>query len=352
MTDALEPMTAMAGPLPPDGRYAFEPKWDGMRAIVVVGAGRMSIRSRNQLEQAHRFPELQGIAHALAGHDVVLDGEIVAFDGKGRPDFGRLQGRFGLVGPHDIERQARLNPAHFIAFDLLRLDGLDLTGLSYVERRNRLESLGFEGPSWATTPMSPHGKALLALSRRTGMEGVMAKRLDSAYLPGQRSPAWLKVRNRGRQEFVVGGWSEGEGSRRGSFGSLLVGYHGRPSRRALTGSASRSGGTEGRPPRPRSLVYAGRVGSGYRDDDLARLQRLLEGLASKRNPFRVLPQEKDVHFVQPTLVVEVEFNGLSRHGLLRQPSFKGIRADKPAGLVVWEQEEGRAGMKQALAGAG
>ena len=329
----LEPMLAVPSALPaqPD-RFAFEPKWDGMRALAQVRRGRLVIVSRNGIEQQARFPELAGIAKALRGHDAILDGEIVAFDAKGRPDFGRLQGRFGLQDAGDVRRQAAANPAHFLAFDLLWLDGKDLTRMPFSERRRALEALRFAGDSWATTPSHVGaGAEMLRMSRETGMEGVIAKRLDSPYVPGERSPAWLKVRNRARQEFVVGGWTEGEGARRGHFGSLLVGFHdaAAPSRRSGK-----------RPRRGHAFRFAGKVGSGYRTDDLELLQRALDRLATARNPFAALPPDiGPVHFAQPRLVVEVEFNGVSRHGLLRQPSFKGLRTDKDPAQVVWEQAE-------------
>jgi bifunctional non-homologous end joining protein LigD len=324
----LEPMLAVPSALPAEpGRFAFEPKWDGMRALVRVQRGRMAIVSRNGIEQQERFPELAGIAAALRGREAILDGEVVAFDAKGRPDFGRLQGRFGLLDAGEIRRQAAAHPAHFLAFDLLWLDGKDLTSLPYRDRRRALEALRLAGDSWGTTPsVAGAGAEMLRMSRETGMEGVMAKRLDSPYRPGERSPAWLKVRNRGRQEFVVGGWTEGEGTRRGHFGSLLVGFHGK-------------GGKPARA-RPGRLHFAGKVGSGYRTDDLESLQRALDRLATTRNPFAATPPDiGPVHFAQPRLVVEVEFNGVSRHGLLRQPSFKGLRTDKDPAQVVWEQAE-------------
>jgi len=333
----LAPMLAVPGGLPADPQaFAFEYKWDGMRALVEVRAGRLRIWSRNGLEQQLRFPELAGLAGALKGHDVLLDGEIVAFDAKGRPDFGRLQNRFGLKDPRDIATQAKAHPTHFLAFDVLRLDGRDLTRLPYQERRRVLESLRLEGDSWGTTPSHVGaGQAMLQLSRDMGLEGVMAKRLDSPYLSGDRSPAWLKVRNRNRQEFVVGGWSEGAGTREGTFGALLVGVHEGPRRS--------KGKPQGAKARAASLRYMGRVGSGYRADDLARLQQGLDSLAAAKSPFAALPPEEvaaaGVHFVKPRLVVEVEFNGLSRHGALRQASFKGLRTDKDAGGVVWEQAE-------------
>lgn len=303
--------------------YAFEPKWDGMRALLALEAGKLSILSRNNNEQAQRFPEYAGLAKAYPKGRLVLDGEIVILDKDGRPIFGELQLRFGLTDKAVIQQRARSSPTTFIAFDVLEANGKDLTRLPYHERRKRLEELEFRGPNWVTTPMvEGDGDAMLAAMRERRFEGVMAKRLDSAYLPGQRSEKWLKLRNRPRQEFVVGGWSEGEGSRNGTVGSLFVGYY--PER----------GGGDGK------LRFIGRVGSGLRNADLEFLEEQIEKLAAKKDPFLSVPKEYEPwHRLKPKLVIEAEFNGLAREGVLRQPSFKGFRHDKNPKDVVWEQAD-------------
>src|ERR1051325_8421009 len=191
--------------------YAFEPKWDGMRALFVLDKGKLSILSRNNNEQAPRFPEFNELAKAYVKRRLVIDGEIVVLGPDGRPEFGELQLRFGLTDLAIIQQRARAQPTTLIAFDLLEISGEDLTRLSYRERRARLEKLDFNGPNWKTTPnLVGDGDAMLKAMRKHRFEGVMAKRLDSPYLPGQRSEKWLKIRNRPRQEFVVGGWSQGE----------------------------------------------------------------------------------------------------------------------------------------------
>ena len=303
--------------------YAFEPKWDGMRALLILDKGRLSILSRNNNEQAPRFPEFADLAKAYAKRRLVIDGEIVILDKEGRPIFGELQLRFGLTDPAVIQSRARSSPTTFIAFDVLSVDGKDLTKLPYRGRRGQLEALAFRGPNWATTPMSQgDGDAMLAAMRERRFEGVMAKRLDSPYLPGQRSEKWLKLRNRPRQEFVVGGWSEGEGSRSGTIGSLFVGYY--PER----------GGGDGK------LRFIGRVGSGLRNVDLEFLEGEVEKLSAKKSPFQSVPKEYEPwHRLKPKLIIEAEFNGLAREGVLRQPSFKGFRHDKDPKDVVWEQAD-------------
>ena len=303
-----EPMLPKAGGMPRhQAAYAFEFKWDGMRAIASCADGRLSLVSRLGNPQEARFPELAGLAGL---GDMVLDGEIAVLRPDGSSDFGRLQSRFNLTRADAVASQANRHPVHFVAFDVLQLDGKDVRRLPYTRRREILEGLELDGANWCRTPaVEGDGDAVQSVVRKMGLEGLVAKRLDSAYRAG-RSDAWVKVRNRARQEFVVGGWVEGE--RPGSFGGLLVGYwHGD------------------------QLRLAGCVDAGYSRDDVAVLRRVMPHLARDSSPFGA--GLRGAHFLEPGIVVEAEFNGLTRGGLLRQPSFKGIRADKAAADVVWEQ---------------
>jgi len=202
-----------------------------------------------------------------------------------------------------------------VIFDLLFLDGHSTLELPYRERRRLLEGLELKGPYWQTPPSTPgDGEGTLEASRRLGLEGVMAKRLDSVYQPGRRSDAWLKIKNHLGQELVIAGWLEGEGSRAGRIGAILVGYY---------------DGDD--------LVYAGKVGTGFTEAMLDRLQRLLAPLARPTSPFEagVAPPRK-AHFVEPALVGEFEFSEWTRSGQLRQPAFKGLREDKDPRSVVRE----------------
>jgi len=206
-----------------------------------------------------------------------------------------------------IRRLVNEVPVVYVLFDLLWLDRHSTMALPYEERRAQLIDLGLTGPSWQTPPHEVgDGHATLDVSKQFGLEGVVAKRLDSPYEPGRRSRAWLKVKHTLRQELVVGGWQPGEGGRTGSIGSLLVGYY----------------DDEGR------LHYAGKVGSGLSGPSIAELTRLFERCARDTSPFDAGKPPKGVRFVEPVLVVEVKFTEWTSSGMIRQPTFLGVRPDK------------------------
>ena len=306
MPEAVEPMLARTGPLPDDdGRWAFEIKWDGVRAIAFVQGGRLVLKARSGRDVTARYPELRPLAEALAGREAVLDGEVVAFDGA-RPSFQKLQGRMHLTSEHAVRRLAREDPVHYIAFDLLHLDGRSLMGLRYDERRAALAELELSGPTWqAPAHHVGDGRALLELTRAQQLEGVIAKRLDCPYLPGRRSPGWIKVKNVNSTDVVIGGWLPGEGGRSGRLGALVIGI----------------------PDEHGALRYAGRVGTGFTQAELLRLGGLLESLASTGSPFEGRQPPKLTRFVEPRLVARVDFNERTQAGTLRQPSYKGLRDD-------------------------
>jgi bifunctional non-homologous end joining protein LigD len=320
MPDKLVPMMARTGPLPRDDeRWAFEIKWDGVRAICHSEPGRLRLHSRNLLEITARYPEIARLNRALSHHRAVLDGEVVALDDEGRPDFGTLQRRMHVASETAVRRLAREAPVTYVIFDLLWLDGHSLMALPYEERRARLAELELDGGERWRVPdhVVGHGAQLLAATEEQGLEGVIAKRLDSPYEPGRRSASWVKVKNVHRQEFVIGGWVPGEGKRRERFGALLVGVR------------------EGD-----GLRYVGRVGSGFSDSELDRLGTLLGPLERGDSPFApggpAIP--RGAVFVEPELVAEVEFREWTQGGQLRAPVYKGLRDDKPSDLVVREEK--------------
>jgi bifunctional non-homologous end joining protein LigD len=319
MPDKLVPMLARPGTLPRDDEnWAYEVKWDGVRAICHSEPGRMRLHSRNLLDITPRYPELGRLNRALSHHRAILDGEVVALDADGRPSFGALQRRMHVGSESAVRRLARDTPVTYMIFDLLWVDGHSLMELPYAERRARLEELDLkEGERWRVPDhVVGHGAELLAATAEQGLEGVIAKRLDSPYEPGRRSANWLKIKNFARQEVVVGGWMPGEGRRRDRIGSLLVGV----------------GEDDG-------LRYAGRVGTGFTEQELDRLAGLLGPLQRDDSPFApgVPKPPRDAVFVDPRLVAEVEFREWTDSGQLRAPSYKGLRDDKPAELVVREE---------------
>jgi bifunctional non-homologous end joining protein LigD len=320
--ESLEPMKARVGDLPDDDPgWAFEIKWDGVRALAYVSGGRVRLETRTGREVTDRYPELRGLGRALGSREAVLDGEVVAFDGEGRPDFGLLQRRMHLASESAVRRRVKDTPVALMIFDLLHLDGRSLLGLSYRERRERLDELALDGESWrAPAYHTGDGAALLAASRERGLEGIVAKRLDSRYEPGRRSGAWIKVKNVRRQEVVVGGWLPGQGARRGRLGALLAGVY-------------EPGEGEAADPR---LRFVGRVGTGFGESELRRLGDLLEPLRREESPFALGRPPRESIFCAPELVAEVGFSEWTRTGTLRAPRYLGLRDDRDPREVVAE----------------
>lgn len=314
-------MLAVAGTLPPDEEgWAYELKWDGVRALVAVDDGRLWIHSRNGRDVTVSYPELEAMTRPLAGRAVLLDGEIVAFADGGRPSFARLQQRMHVADRLWAERLSRQVPATFLVFDVLHLDGHSTMDLPQRERRGLLEGLGLGGPSWATPPVfPPPGAVVLDAANETGLEGVVAKRQSEPYLPGRRSSAWTKVKSFRTQEVVVGGWSTGTGHRQRTLGALLLGL----------------------PERGGRLRYVGKVGTGFTQPMLTELLALLRPLQRSTSPFTTeLPSREaaGATWVAPRLVGEVRFSEWTRDGRLRQPSWRGLRPDKEVGEVVEEPQ--------------
>ncbi|GAB4056681.1 non-homologous end-joining DNA ligase [Catellatospora paridis] len=318
--DLIRPMMATLGELPPkaqDGRYGYELKWDGVRAVVYAEGGRVRALSRNDLYVTAAYPELRAFAEALGSTTAVFDGELVAFDRSGRISFGALQPRMHVQDAARVRRLAAQTPVTYVIFDLLHLDGRDTTKLPYRQRRELLEGLGLSGAHWDTPPYTEGGGTrLLETSREQGLEGVVAKLLDSAYEPGRRSRAWIKVKNLRTQEVVVAGWRPGQGNRADTIGALLLGI-----------------------PGPDGLRYVGSVGTGFTRQMLDDLRQRLSKLERSTSPFaEALPTRdaKDAHWVTPKLVGEVRFTEWTRDGRLRHPAWRGLRPDKSPSEVVPE----------------
>lgn len=308
----VKPMLAtLAKALPgDDDSWAYEFKWDGIRAIALWDGTKLRLETRNLRDVTHAWPELAHLGDALGPKPVVLDGEIAAMDERGVPSFQLLQERMHVAEPANAARLAQRIPASYLVFDVLHLHGENVMPLPWHERRERLDSLDLKGPCWATTPaFVGAGTATWEAAKQRDMEGVMAKRVDAPYVPGARSKSWLKIKLVESDEFVVGGWQPGEGRRTNRIGSLLLGV----------------------PTEDGGLAYVGNVGTGFTDKELTRLQQRLGPCTRPTSPFTAGgAPKKGAVFVEPELVVEVEFTERTKDGILRHPSYKGVRIDKSA----------------------
>ncbi|MBO9523884.1 MAG: non-homologous end-joining DNA ligase [Nocardioidaceae bacterium] len=310
----MQPMLATRGDHVPAGaEWTHEVKWDGIRALVEVRAGRLRIWTRNENEVSVAYPELAGLARLA--DDLLLDGEIVAL-GDGVPSFSALADRMHVRNGVTAARLAATNPVTFLAFDLLRLDGEDLTGRPLRERRERLLGLDIaaafaadERVAWQVPPTYDDGAMLLDAAGAQGLEGIVSKRLSSLYHPGRRSKEWLKFPLRRTGSFLVGGYRHetGSGTR---LGAVLVGE-----------------------PSAGGLVFRGKVGSGLAGRVGQRLGEILKPLATDASPFEAeLPKADRIGttWVRPEVIVDVEYLTLTPDGRLRQPSYRGIRTDLSA----------------------
>lgn len=314
-------MKGKADALPRSDAWVYELKWDGMRVLAFItrtaDGGSVRLQSSNGRDITASFPELESLGElADLFNGLVLDGEIVAFDGA-VPSFNKLQTRMHVADPEDARRRAKHTPVLFVAFDLLHLDGHDTMALPLEDRRALLEAIDDDDPCWTICEQHEDNvDGLLQAVVDTALEGIMAKHRRSTYQPGRRSPDWIKVKPRLRQEFVVGGWTGGQGSRTGGLGSLLLGYY----------------DDDG------LLRYAGRAGSGLTEQTQREWQRLL--VDSAISPFvatPAFPRDKIVHWCEPTEVAEIAFSdwaGGDRH--LRHPVVLGRRTDKDPRDVVLE----------------
>lgn len=302
-------MKAVAGPIPLGDNWAAEIKWDGMRLQAAISEENIRLWTGSGRVVTTSFPELFPMASAL-GVDAVIDGEAVVFD-QGRPSFSRLQSRIHVTQPTTVLLSEY--PVFFLAFDLLSLDGNSLLEVGFEDRHRLLASLVEDGPAWRVPAHSTDNPAaLLALAEEKGLEGIVCKKRNSVYRPGQRSSDWVKVKIRKRQEFVVGGWLGGSGNLSGSLGSLLLGVY------------------EGN-----DLIFAGAAGSGLSDNSRKDLLKRLQ--ATEQPPFLVPPKpDRPVTWTTPITVVEVEFSLWPEGGQLWHPAFQGIRVDRDAKDVTRE----------------
>jgi bifunctional non-homologous end joining protein LigD len=302
-------MMAALGPMPSGPDWSYEMKWDGIRVIAEVDDSGCRLWSRNSRDVSTGYPELLGLASDTGlRHPAVLDGEIVTLDENGAPSFGLLQRRMHVRDPRHLAHLINQVPVSVRVFDVLRLDSKSLLEATYDERRGLLESLELSDPFWEVPPSYADGEAALELSASTGLEGVVAKRRRSRYLPGKRSSDWVKVKPVLTRDVILCGWHPGEGNREGKIGSLYCG--------AYDGD---------------SLVLIGKVGSGLDFAMLELLSAELAALEIDTPPFDVstVPagDRRAAHWLDPLLVAEVTYSGWAADGRLRHPVWRGLRLD-------------------------
>lgn len=305
------PMMATPGPMPTGPAWSYELKWDGIRVIADVTAEGCRLWSRNSRDISGGYPELIGLAAASGLRlPAVLDGEIVTLDERGAPSFGLLQRRMHVRDPRQLKTLVIEVPVSVRLFDVVRFGGRSLLEAPYDDRRGLLESLDLDDPFWEIPPAYADGEEALELSVARGLEGVVAKRRQSRYLPGRRTADWVKVKPVRTRDVILCGWHPGEGNRAGRIGSLYCGAHTEP------------GG---------ELVLIGKVGSGL---DFAMLELLsgeLAALEVPEPPFDVssVPpaDRRAAHWLDPLLVAEVAYSGWAADGRLRHPVWRGLRLD-------------------------
>lgn len=319
----IEPMKARLAEAPPSaGDWIYEIKFDGYRALAFKEGSNVRLLSRNEKDMGRKFPEIVEAISTIDAGDAIIDGEIVALDAKGVSSFQLLQA---------LEIGEERPPLFYYAFDLLRLNGADLRAEPLDERKAQLERILGNAPGIVRFSGSLGGDAgpLLRQVKRLGLEGLIGKRRDSAYEPGKRSGAWIKLKLRREQEFVIGGYTNPEGART-HFGALLVGFY-----------------------ENKKFKFCGKVGTGFTAKLLAALHGQFKEIVRDDCPFANLPEARGsryspritpaemrkCHWVEPKLVCQVAFSEWTRDDKLRQPAFLGLREDKDAREVVQEKAE-------------
>lgn len=295
-----------------DPEWIFERKLDGERCLAWKEAGTARLQSRNYLRLDNTYPELIDALGTAANADLVVDGEVVAFE-RGATSFSRLQHRLGVHSAKEARERARRVRVYYYVFDVLWCDGYDMRALELRHRKAVLRgAIDFDDPLRFSAHRNCTGETYFAYACAHGWEGLIAKRASAPYV-GRRSLDWLKFKCEAEQEFVIVGFTEPKGSRVG-FGAVLVGYY-----------------EDGQ------LRAAGKVGSGYDTTTLVSLRQALDHLEQDAPPFRGPVRERNAHWVRPELVAEVRFTEWTRDGKLRHPTFLGLRRDKPVADVVRER---------------
>ncbi|MBU7018387.1 MAG: DNA ligase [Theionarchaea archaeon] len=284
-----------------DADWIFEVKWDGTRAVCFINK-KVKLINRRHTDITHRYPELQTIKDRITASSCILDGEIVVLK-KGLPSFHDLQKR-EIDNPLKISILSKQIPAVYVVFDIMALNGKDITKEPLLERKTCLRRITTDSSYIMVSPyIKGKGKEYFEAATEKGFEGVMAKNIHSLYYPGQRSAFWLKIKKTNTQDCVVGGFTEGEGARKAYFGALLLGVN-------------------------QPLEFIGKVGTGFSDEDLKAITVLLKKTETGENPFLQEIKRGNIHFVNPLHVCEVKYLELTRSRKLRAPVFVRWRHDK------------------------
>jgi len=310
----IRPMLAQTADPFDSKRHYFEPKWDGMRCIAYLRNHRLELQNRNLTIVTKSYPELGTINDNIKSNAVILDGEIVVLK-KGLPSFELLQNRFGVDDPIQVKILARKIPSTYIVFDLLHLNGRDLINQTLTERRQRLASIIADSPHLLLSQyVAEKGRSYFQNALKLGFEGVMAKRADSTYQIGTRSEDWLKLKQVKTLDAIVAGYTIGTGSRSSTFGALVLAAY------DVKGN----------------LSHLGNVGTGFTDNGLERIMKLLKPLTTRT---KTVPGEvkapAPIKWVKPELVVEVGYMNMTREHKLRLPRLLRLRFDKkPSGCII------------------
>ncbi len=304
----IHPMLAKTGEPFDSDDYVFEVKWDGLRALVFKQGPQVELQNRNLREVTNGFPELQALNNGILARTAILDGEVVVLDEQGKPDFGRLQTRFGVDDAKRADLLRRTIPVTYVAFDLLHLNGKDLMSLPLLERKKRLKSVLKEGPHLLYGDhVEKEGRRFFTEASKKGIEGIIAKDRNSPYLPGSRGNCWIKIKGINTVDCIIIGYTRGEGARSSTFGSLVVAAYG-------------SKGV---------LVHLGNVGGGFDNQTLGILSRRLTRLKRKTPVISgAVETLAPITWVKPILTCEVKFMSMTHDAKLRFPRFSRIRTDK------------------------
>jgi bifunctional non-homologous end joining protein LigD len=301
-------MLAKTGKAFDDDNYFFEPKWDGLRALLFLRERKLELQNRNLRDATGSYPEIQKVKGNIRAKTAIIDGEVVVLGENGTPNFGSLQARFGVDDPKRVSMLAKTTPVTYVAFDLLHIDGQDVITSPLVERKKRLKSIVKEGPYLLYGDhVEVEGTRFFKEATDRGFEGVIAKESQSQYVPGMRTDYWIKIKQINTADCVVVGFSEGEGSRVPTFGSLILAAYDEDGK----------------------LQHVGNVGGGFSNDNLEQIKRKLDKLRTEGPTIQgPVDSPTPVTWVKPGLVVEVAYMAVTNDRRLRFPRFKRIRTDK------------------------